>query len=49
MRQDRTVQASIFDVFTAHEIGHKLKVMSRRLDEHRVRLGLLTRDLAKVG
>lgn len=31
MRQERTVQASIFDVFATHEIGHELKAMSRWL------------------
>ncbi len=31
MCQERTVQASIFDVFATHEIGHKLKAMSRWL------------------
>ncbi len=35
MRQERTVQASIFDVFAAHKIGQELKAMSQRLDEHR--------------
>src|SRR5215510_2546845 len=40
MRQERTVQASIFDVFAAHEIGHELKAMSQWLDEHRDLLGL---------
>ena len=29
MRQERTVQASIFDVFAGHEIGRELKAMSR--------------------
>jgi IS5 family transposase len=48
MRQERTVQASIFDVFAAHEIGHELKAMSQWLDERRDLLGLVTRDLAKV-
>ena len=48
MRQERTVQASIFDVFSAHEIGHELKAMSQWLDEHRDLLGLVTRDLAKI-
>lgn len=31
MRQERTVQASIFDLFAAHEIGHELKAMSHWL------------------
>jgi hypothetical protein len=35
MRQERTVQASIFDVFATHEIGHELKAMSQWLDGNR--------------
>ena len=35
MRQERTVQASIFDLFAGHEIGRELKAMSQWLDEHR--------------
>ncbi|MER8407720.1 ISNCY family transposase [Mesorhizobium sp. M1307] len=49
MRQERTVQANIFDVFATHEIGHELKAMSRWLDEHRNLLGLVARDLVRVG
>lgn len=49
MRQERTVQASIFDVFAAHEIGHELKAMSQFLDEHGELLGLVGRDLVRVG
>jgi transposase, IS5 family len=49
MRQERTVQASIFDLFATHEIGHELKAMSRWLDEHRDLLGLVARDLVRVG
>jgi transposase, IS5 family len=49
MRQERTVQASIFDVFAAHEIGRELEAMSQWLDEHRDLLGLVTRDLVRVG
>ena len=45
MRQERTVQASIFDLFATHEIGHELKAMSQWLDEHRDLLGLVARDL----
>ncbi len=48
MRQERTVQASIFDVFAAHEIGHELKAMSQWLDENRDLLGLVSRDLAQI-
>ncbi|HMB75597.1 MAG TPA: ISNCY family transposase [Kiloniellaceae bacterium] len=49
MRQERTVQASIFDVFATHEIGRELKAMSLWLDEHHDLLGLLARDLVRVG
>ncbi len=49
MHQERTVQASIFDRFAAHEIGHELKAMSRWLDEHRDLLGLVARDLRRHG
>ena len=30
MRQDRIIQASIFDLFSEHEIGRELKAMSER-------------------
>jgi transposase, IS5 family len=49
MRQERTVQASIFDVFATHEIGRELEAMSRWLDEHRDLLGLVAGDLVRVG
>ena len=49
MRQERTVQASIFDVFATHEIGRELEAMSQWLDEHRDLLGLVSRDLVRVG
>jgi len=45
MRQERTVQASIFDVFATHEIGRELKAMSLWLDEHHDLLGLCHRLL----
>jgi IS5 family transposase len=34
MRQQRTVQASLFDVFAGHEIGRQLKAMSLWIDAH---------------
>jgi IS5 family transposase len=34
MPQERIIQASIFDVFAAHEIGRELKAISQWLDEH---------------
>jgi transposase, IS5 family len=39
MRQERTVQASLFDLFAGHEIGRELKAMSRWLDKHREFVG----------
>jgi IS5 family transposase len=41
MRQERTVQASIFDLFAQHEIGCELKKASTWLDEHPTLLGLV--------
>src|ERR1700758_721713 len=49
MRQERIIQASIFDVFAEHEIGRELKAISRWLDEHRELLGLVSRDLRRHG
>ncbi len=49
MRQERTVQASIFDLFAGHEIGRELKAMSAWLDEHRALLGLVAADLRREG
>ena len=49
MRQERTVQASIFDVFAGHEIGRELKAMSDWLDAHRALLGLVAANLRRDG
>ncbi|MER9657948.1 ISNCY family transposase [Mesorhizobium sp. M0152] len=49
MRQERTVQSSVFDLFAEHEIGRELKAISQWLDEHRDLLGLVTRDLRRHG
>ena len=49
MRQERTVQASIFDLFAGHEIGRELKGMSQWLDEHRELIGLAAEDLRRHG
>jgi len=49
MRQERTIQASIFDLFATHEIGRELNAMSQWLDEHRDVLGLVTQDLRRHG
>ncbi len=34
MRQTRTLQSSIFDLFAGHEIGHELHQMYKCLDQH---------------
>jgi IS5 family transposase len=47
MRQERTVQVSIFDLFASHEIGCELKAMSDWLEEHRDLVGLVARDLCR--
>ena len=49
MRQERTVQASIFDLFAQHEIGCELKKASTWLDEHPTLLGLVAADLRRDG
>jgi transposase, IS5 family len=49
MRQERTVQASIFDLFAGHEIGRELKAMSAWLDDHWELLGLVAADLRRHG
>jgi transposase, IS5 family len=49
MRQERTVQASIFDLFAGHEIGRELKAMSAWLDDHRELASLVAADLRRHG
>jgi IS5 family transposase len=49
MRQERTVQARLFDAFSDHEIGRELKAMSQGLDEHRELVGLAAEDLRRHG
>ena len=49
MRQERIIQASIFDVFAGHEIGRELEAISRWLDEHRSVLSLVIGDLRRHG
>src|SRR5208282_4484895 len=49
MRQQRTVQASLFDLFVDHEIGRELRAMSQWLDEHRELIGLAAEDLRRHG
>lgn len=49
MRQERTVQANIFDLFAGHEIGRELKTMSQWLDAHPALVGLVAEDLCRHG
>src|SRR5579862_6160001 len=49
MRQERTVQASLFDLFAWHEIGRELKAMSKWLDEHPALVTLVAADLRRQG
>src|SRR3954466_3485048 len=49
MRQERTVQASVFDLFARHEIGCELKKASKWLDGHPALLGLVAADLRRDG
>ena len=48
MRQERTVQASIFDLFAGHEIGRELRAMSAWLDDHRELASLVAADLRRA-
>ena len=49
MRQERIMQASIFDIFAEHEIGRELKSISDWLDEQRSLLSLVIGDLRRQG
>src|SRR6267378_2287843 len=49
MRQERTVQATIFEVFAEHEIGCELKAISQWLDQQRALVGLVAGDLRRHG
>jgi IS5 family transposase len=49
MRQERTVQATIFEVFAGHQIGCELKAISDRLDGQRALLSLVASDLRREG
>ena len=49
MRQDRIIQASIFDLFSGHEIGRELKAMSAWLDAHREVIALVAAELCRPG
>src|SRR5258706_5343104 len=49
MRQERTVQATIFEVFAGHPIGYELKGMSGWLDGQRALISLVASDLGREG
>jgi transposase, IS5 family len=49
MRQERTVQATIFEVFARHEIGCELKAISQWLDGQRGLVSLVAGDLRRHG
>ena len=49
MRQERTVQATIFEVFARHEIGCELKAISQWLDGQRGLASLVAGDLRRQG
>ena len=49
MRQERIIQASIFDVFAPHEIGRELRAISQWLDRHRQLLSVIAADLRRDG
>lgn len=48
MRQKRTVQGSIFDLYAEHEIGRELKAMSDWLDGHPEILDWITPELCRT-
>ena len=49
MRQEGTVQATIFEVFAAHQIGCELKAISSWLDAQRALVSLVAGDLRREG
>ena len=49
MRQERTVPATIFEVFAGHEIGCELKAISQWLDRQRALVSLVVGDLRRHG
>ena len=49
MRQERIVQATIFEVFAPHEIGCELKAISQWLDGQRALVSLVAGDLRRQG
>ena len=49
MRQERTIQATIFEIFAQHEIGCELKAMSQWLDGQPALVSLVADDLRCQG
>ena len=49
MRQERTIQATIFEVFARHEIGCELKAISQWLDRQSALVSLVAGDLRRLG
>src|SRR5215208_3143148 len=49
MRQERIIQANIFDVFAPHEIGRELKAISEWLDGQGELFSLVAADLRRHG
>src|SRR3979490_2701528 len=49
MRQERTVQATIFEVVAGHQIACELKGMSGWLDGQRALISLVASDLGREG
>src|SRR5258708_32975353 len=49
MRQERIIQATIFEVFAGHEIGCELKAISQWLDRQRVLVSLVAGGLRRHG
>jgi IS5 family transposase len=47
MRQQRTIQASLFDAFAGHEIGRQLRAMSLWIDAHPELVGWVAEDLRR--
>src|SRR5258708_14741295 len=49
MRQERIIQATIFEVFGEQEIGREVKAISQWLDEHRGLVSWVAGDLRRHG
>jgi IS5 family transposase len=49
MRQERTVQDTILEVFAQHEIGCEFKAMSQWLDGQPALISLVAGDLRRQG